>query len=85
MEGVLGWENRKGGHDPGTTVGTQAADKVAKGSIAIAKSLSNFEQRAVIDKNGTQGFVTTMLGVVGLEKVVLTKEIVHGLYSEIVT
>jgi hypothetical protein len=58
-------------------VGAQAADQIAECAIAIAKGLGNFGERAAVEKDGPQGFVTAVLRVRGLEEKIAAEGIVH--------
>jgi hypothetical protein len=69
---------RKGGTLSGRAGGAKLTNELAKGGVGVAEPFGHIFLAAVIDEDGTQGFVVSLGRTEGLKEEGAAESIVHG-------
>jgi hypothetical protein len=70
---------RKGGNPVLATPGAEVADQIAQGGVAVAETLGDLTERALLDEIGAEGLVAPVQGIGGLEEEAEGARIIHDL------
>jgi len=71
----------KGGRLASATLGAKVTDQVAQGSVRIPKALGHVHLWLLVDKDGAQGFIAAMQGLLGFEEEAMAESILHHWHS----
>jgi hypothetical protein len=84
----VAWDARivvleKGGNLAGSALSAEVTHEIAYRSMTQTKLLSNVGHGLVLDEEGSEDFVAALQVLCGMEKELLTEQVVHDLSSEV--
>jgi hypothetical protein len=62
-------------------LGAKVTDQAAQGGVRISKALGHCQLWLLIDKDGAQGFIAAMQGLLGFEEEAMAEGILHHWHS----
>jgi hypothetical protein len=71
----------KGGRLASATLGAKVTDQAAQGGVRISKALGHFHLWLLVNKDGAQGFIAAMQGLLGFEEEATAESILHHWHS----
>src|SRR5262249_40531556 len=74
---------RKGGDLIGMASAAELADQIAEGAVGEAELAGDVGQGTPLQKEGTQGLVTALLGLAGFAEELLAAQVVHDGPSQV--
>jgi len=81
QQGARTVEPGKGGRLASATVGAKGTHQAAQGGVRLSQALGHFPLWLLIDKDGAQGFIAAMQGLLGCEEEATADRILHHWHS----